>query len=51
MIPVQGAPGGGGGFGGRQGDLEILSSSRLMLRDVFGDANLSFLGYGSLTVK
>jgi len=49
MMPVQGAGGGvGGGFGCRQGDLEILLSSRLreMLKDVCGDANLSFVGYG-----
>lgn len=46
MMPVQG--GGGGGFGSRQGDLEILSSLKLreVLRDVCGDANLSFVGYG-----
>ena len=46
MMPVQGAA--GGGFGSRQGDLETLSSSRLreVLRDVCGDANLSFVGYG-----
>ena len=39
---------GSGGGGSRQGDLEILSSSRLreVLRDVCGDANLSFVGYG-----
>ena len=46
MMPMQGA--GGSGFGSHQGDLKILSSLRLreVLRDVCGDANLSFVGYG-----
>jgi hypothetical protein len=47
MMPMQGAAG-GGGFGSHHGDLKILSSSRLreVLREVCGDANLSFVGYG-----
>ena len=52
MMPVQGAASDcGGGFDSRHDDLEILSTSRLVLRFVCGDANLSFVGYGSLTVK
>jgi hypothetical protein len=50
MMPMQGAAGSGssGGFGSHQGDLKILSSSRLreVLREVCEDANLSFVGYG-----
>ena len=48
VMPMQGAAGSGGGFGSHQGDLKILSSSRLreVLRDVCGDANLSFVGFG-----
>ena len=46
MMPVQGTA--GGEFGSRQGDLEILSSSRSreVLRDMCRDANLSVVGYG-----
>ena len=48
MTRVQGSAAAGTGFNGGQGDLEMLSSSRLreVLREVCGDANLSFVGYG-----
>ncbi|KAF8965587.1 Sec34-like family-domain-containing protein [Flammula alnicola] len=40
--------GGGSGYDGGQGDMDILNSSRLreVLRDVCGDSSLNFLGYG-----